>query len=59
MAIYDTIKTAYPQIEDIDFINGTIMIQDDSDGQGEFLAVWNYSEPLPSTLTVGKNGSGE
>jgi hypothetical protein len=48
------IKDAYPEIEDNNFINGTIELRDDGDGI-QYISVWNYSKPLPEGLTVGKN----
>ena len=54
MRIYDLIKNEYPTISDDLFINGTIVIQDDSDGKGEFLSEWNCLELLPATLVIGK-----
>lgn len=55
MTIYETILATYPELEGSHlFINGTIHIQDDSDGKGAYLKAWNYSEPLPEGLKVGK-----
>jgi len=53
MELYDQIKAAYPDIEDEVFIN-TIMLQDDKDGKGAFIAKWEYSEPIPEGLKLGK-----
>lgn len=55
MTIHETILAAYPELErSDDFINGVITLQDDSDGQGAYLAKWEYSKPLPSELKLGK-----
>jgi len=55
MTIRETIVAAYPELEGtLAFANGTITLQDDSDGLGVYIAEWNYSEPLPEGLTVGK-----
>jgi hypothetical protein len=54
MTHYETIVTAYPELESSDLLNVGIILQDDSDGQGAFIAEWNYSKPLPSQLKIGK-----
>ena len=55
MTIYETIIAAYPELKDSnDFANGTIILQDDSDGKGAYVAVWGYSKPLPKGLKLGK-----
>jgi hypothetical protein len=54
MTIYETIIGAYPELTEKDFINGTILLQDDSDGQGAHIAKWEYSKPLPNGLKLGK-----
>jgi hypothetical protein len=55
MSLYDQIIAAYPELEGSDvFRYGVILLQDDSDGDGVYIAAWNYSEPLPEGLTVGK-----
>jgi len=53
MSLYDQIIEVYPELTDDDFIS-TIMLQDDSDGLGDFIAEWNYEKPIPDGLTLGK-----
>ena len=55
MTIIETIVAAYPELEgtDLYFIHG-IKLQDDSDGEGTYIAEWNYSQPLPEGMKVGK-----
>jgi len=37
------IKSIYPQLIDEDFdIGGTIMLQNDSDGKGDYIAKWEH-----------------
>ena len=37
------IKSIYPQLIDEDFdIGGTIMLQNDSDGKGDYIKFWNH-----------------
>ena len=41
--LYDKIKTLYPQLTDNDFgLQGTIVLQNDSDGRGDYIAAWNH-----------------
>lgn len=54
MSLSETIKEAYPELTDMDFLNGTILLQNDSDGVGDYIATWNYSKPIPSGLKLGK-----
>ena len=55
MNLYDEIIAAYPKLSDIDFgRQGTIGLRNDSDGLGDFIEKWEYSEPIPEGLTVGK-----
>ena len=54
--LYETIIESYPELENSkDLYNGTIILQDDSDGVGAFIAKWEYSKPLPDGMKVGKN----
>lgn len=55
MTIYEIILAAYPELTEKDFGTiGLIKLQDDSDGEGVYLAEWNYEKPLPEGLKVGK-----
>ena len=42
--LYEKIKTLYPELtaEDFDFIKGTILLQNDSDGKGDYIAKWEH-----------------
>jgi hypothetical protein len=42
--LYDKIKQLYPQLSDTDFmpIVGTIALQNDSDGKGDYIAKWEH-----------------
>jgi hypothetical protein len=50
------IKAIYPELTDDDFlpITGSIYLKDDSDGQGAYIARWEYSKPIPEGLKLGK-----
>ena len=54
MTIYETIVTAYPELDGADLFGLGIMLQDDSDGLGAYIVEWAYSKPLPSGLKIGK-----
>lgn len=52
MTLYEEIIKVYPELENThSFIDGTITLQDDSDGNGAYVRYWNYSKPLPESLT--------
>ncbi len=57
MTLWEKIMAVYPELTDLDFNSsfGCILLQDDSDGQGAFIAKWEYSKPLPDGMKVGKN----
>ena len=42
--LYNKIKTLYPELTDADFspIMGTIRLQNDSDGKGDYIAKWEH-----------------
>ena len=42
--IVNKIKTLYPSLVDADFdpITGTILLQNDSDGKGDYIAKWEH-----------------
>jgi len=44
MALYDKILTVRPNLTSNDFLptTGTIMLQNDSDGKGDYIREWNH-----------------
>ena len=55
--LYDKVKTIYPQLEDTDFMpfTGTILLQNDSDGKGDYIAKWDHPTlPRPTDAQLGK-----
>ena len=44
MSLYDKIVAIYPDLTFQDFIpfSGTIMLQNDSDGRGDYIREWNH-----------------
>lgn len=39
--LYEKIKTIYPELTDKDFMT-VIILQNDSDGKGDYIASWNH-----------------
>jgi hypothetical protein len=55
MEIYKQIIESYPELANgKEFENLVIMLQDDSDGQGAYIAKWEYDKPIPAGLKLGK-----
>jgi hypothetical protein len=54
MNIYETIIDSYPELSDLMLFDRYIILQNDSDGVGDYVAKWDYSKPLPEGLTLGK-----
>jgi hypothetical protein len=43
MSLYQKIIALYPQLTDFDFsYDGTITLQNDSDGKGDYIAKWEH-----------------
>ena len=43
MTLYEKIKSIYPSLTDADFdIKGSILLQNDSDGKGDYIAKWEH-----------------
>ena len=42
MSLYDKIIALYPELADYDFADGDIILQNDSDGRGDYIAKWNH-----------------
>jgi len=42
--MYEKLLKIYPQLTALDFspINGTILLQNDSDGKGDYIAKWEH-----------------
>jgi hypothetical protein len=55
MELWKQIIEAYPEIKSTDnFLKLGIFLQDDADGKGAFIAKWDYEQPIPDGLTLGK-----
>jgi hypothetical protein len=56
MTLYDKIKTIYPELTDTDFnsMTSTILLQNDSDGKGDYIKLWNHPTlPRPTDEQLG------
>ena len=44
MNLYDKIIALYPTLTEADFVSprATILLQNDSDGKGDYIAKWNH-----------------
>jgi hypothetical protein len=52
MTLYEKIKTIYPELTNRDFFT-VITLQNDSDGKGDYIALWNHptlSKPTQEQL---------
>ena len=52
MTLFEKIKTIYPQLTERDFVT-VITLQNDSDGKGDYIALWNhptYPKPTDAQL---------
>jgi len=52
--LYADIVAEYPELEDIRLFDKYIVLQNDSDGEGDYVAKWEYAKPLPEGLKLGK-----
>jgi hypothetical protein len=51
MNLYEKIITLYPELTETDFslMTGTIRLQNDSDGRGDYIASWEHPDyPRPT-----------
>jgi len=54
LSLFEKIKTVYPELSENEFLDGAIRLQNDSDGLGDYIAKWEYEQPIPEGLTLGK-----
>ncbi len=58
MELWEQIIKAYPEIKPTDnFEQLGIYLQDDADGQGAYIAKWEYTKPIPDGLKLGKQNN--
>jgi hypothetical protein len=54
MSIYEIIIKAYPELSNIKLFDKYIILQNDSDGEGDYVAKWDYEKALPEGIKLGK-----
>lgn len=56
MSLYEQLLAALPALTEADFNirTGTILLQNDSDGAGTYIAKWDYPLPIPDGFKLGK-----
>jgi hypothetical protein len=55
MALYNDLVVALPELEGSDhFRDGTIILQNDADDAGDYIAKWDYTKPIPAGFKLGK-----
>ena len=55
MNLYEQIIASYPELTPDDFAPlGVINLRDDSDGKGAYIEKWEYDQPIPNGLSLGK-----
>lgn len=52
MTLYEKVLEAFPELVENQeaFINRGIVLQNDCDGTGDYIAKWDYSKALPQEL---------
>lgn len=54
MDLYHAIIAIYPDLKESDFMDGIILLQNDSDGNGDYIREWNHpthAKPTDEELT--------
>jgi len=56
MDLFTEITKAYPELTNEDFIpnKGSILLRNESDGKGDYIAEWKYTKPVPTGLKIGQ-----
>ena len=42
ISLYDKIVAIYPELASFNFASGVIILQNDSDGRGDYIAKWEH-----------------
>jgi hypothetical protein len=55
MTLYEKIISLYPELTIDDFMGftATILLQNDSDGKGDYIAKWEHTLPRPTDEQLG------
>jgi len=55
MGLYNDLIAALPELEGSEaFADGTIILQNDADEAGDYIAKWDYTKPIPAGFKLGK-----
>lgn len=54
MDVREIILNTYPELVGKDLLSSGVYLQDDLDGKGIWVVEWNYDQPLPKGVTIGK-----
>jgi hypothetical protein len=54
MDLYEQIMATYPELPQNVFTKGIIGLRNDSDGVGDYIEKWDYHQPIPEGLSLGK-----
>ena len=55
MNLYEEIIAVYPELVNSEvFAKDIIVLQNDSDGVGDYIAKWEYDQPIPDGFKLGK-----
>jgi len=55
MTLWEKIMQVYPELTSDDFdFNGSIKLRNDGDEFGDYIEKWEYSQPIPEGLKLGK-----
>ena len=58
MTLYEDLLAAESNLTPDDFAyhrGGTICLQNDGDGLGDYIKIWNHSLPIPAGFKLGKD----
>jgi hypothetical protein len=53
MNLYEKIIALYPELSTFDFASGVIILQNDSDGKGDYIAKWEHTLAKPTDEQLG------
>jgi hypothetical protein len=54
MSLFEKIMVLYPSLTPQDFIDGLVVLQNDSDGKGDYIAKWEHPTlPRPTDEQLG------
>jgi hypothetical protein len=54
MNLYEQIIDVYSELIDKDLNRMGIVLRNDSDGLGDYIEKWDYEQPIPDGLKLGK-----